>query len=105
MTKVATEARPAPAGAAPDSERTLKLGMLICLTTIIMAVLDSNIVSAASVPIVRDLNPLHGVGELPWLVTAYGLAAAIVLPLLGKLADVYGVKRVFLGSVVTFLIG
>jgi EmrB/QacA subfamily drug resistance transporter len=105
MTKVATEARPTPAGAASDSERTLKLGMLICLTTIIMAVLDSNIVSAASVPIVRDLNPLHGVGELPWLVTAYGLAAAIVLPLLGKLADVYGVKRVFLGSVVTFLIG
>src|ERR1700733_4701516 len=105
MTRIATEAKPAPAGAAPDSERAQKLGMLICLITIIMAVLDSNIVSAASVPIVRDLNPLHGVSELPWLVTAYGLAAAIVLPLLGKLADVYGVKRVFLGSVVTFLIG
>jgi MFS family permease len=104
MTTASTKVT-APAGAAPVSERTQHLGMLICLITIIMAVLDSNIVSAASVPIVRDLNPLHGVSELPWLVTAYALAAAIVLPLLGKLADVYGVKRVFIGSVITFLAG
>jgi EmrB/QacA subfamily drug resistance transporter len=95
----------APAGAAPVSERTQRLGMLICLITIIMAVLDSNIVSAASVPIARDLSPQRGVSELPWLVTAYSLAAAIVLPLLGKLADVHGVKRVFVGSVITFLTG
>jgi MFS family permease len=105
MTSVTAKGKPASAGAVPDSERRVKLGMLICLCTIIMAVLDSNIVSAASVPIVRDLNPLHGVSELPWLVTAYSLAAAIVLPLLGKLSDVYGVKRVFLGSVITFLAG
>jgi EmrB/QacA subfamily drug resistance transporter len=97
--------RAAPTGSVPLTERVQKLGMLICLITIIMAVLDANIVSAASVPIVRDLNPVHGVSELPWLVTAYSLAAAIVLPLLGKLADVYGVKRVFLGSVATFLAG
>jgi EmrB/QacA subfamily drug resistance transporter len=90
---------------AETGERVQKLGMLICLCTIIMAVLDSNIVSAASVPIVRDLNPVHGVSELPWLVTAYALAASMVLPLLGKLSDVYGVKRVFLGSVLAFLTG
>jgi EmrB/QacA subfamily drug resistance transporter len=93
------------AAKAPLTERAQKLSMLICLITIIMAVLDANIVSAASVPIVRDLNPVHGVSELPWLITAYSLAAAIVLPLLGKLSDVFGVKRVFLGSVITFLAG
>jgi EmrB/QacA subfamily drug resistance transporter len=99
--KRATAAR----AAAPADERMLKLGLLICLCTIIMAVLDSNIVSAAAVPIVRDLNPRHGVSELPWLVTAYGLAAAIVLPLYGKLSDIYGVKRVFLSAIVVFLTG
>ncbi|MFD8784557.1 MFS transporter [Kitasatospora sp. NPDC059599] len=81
------------------------LGMLICLVTIVLAVLDMNIVSAASVPIVRELDPVHGVDRLPWLVSAFALAATALLPLYGKLCDLYGAKRVLLGSVGTFLLG
>ncbi|MEE1785389.1 MFS transporter [Streptomyces sp. SP17BM10] len=81
------------------------LGMLLCLVTIVLAVLDSNIVSAATVPIVRDLDPVHGVDRLPWLISAFSLAATALLPLYGKLCDVYGAKRVLLGAVGTFLLG
>src|SRR2546430_12171117 len=52
--------------------------------------LDQNIVSAAAVPIVRDLDPVHGLTRLPWLISAYALAATAALPLYGKLCDVYG---------------
>ncbi|MBD0689563.1 EmrB/QacA subfamily drug resistance transporter [Streptomyces sp. CBMA123] len=82
-----------------------QLGMLLCLVTIVLAVLDSNIVSAATVPIVRDLDPVHGVDRLPWLVSAFSLAATALLPLYGKLCDVYGAKRVLVGAVGTFLFG
>ncbi|MFD0279328.1 MFS transporter [Kitasatospora sp. NPDC127111] len=87
------------------TEPQRKLGMLLCLITIILAVLDMNIVSAATVPIVRDLDPVHGVDRLPWLVSAFALAATALLPLYGKLCDVYGAKRVLLGAVGAFLAG
>ncbi|MFE4517122.1 MFS transporter [Kitasatospora sp. NPDC056783] len=64
-----------------------------------------NIVSAAAVPIVRDLDPVHGVDRLPWLVSAFALAATALLPLYGRLCDAYGAKRVLLGAVGTFLLG
>ncbi|MGV9269793.1 MFS transporter [Kitasatospora sp. NPDC003701] len=87
------------------TEPQRKLGMLFCLITIILAVLDMNIVSAATVPIVRDLDPVHGVDQLPWLVSAFALAATALLPLYGKLCDVYGAKRALLGAVGVFLLG
>ncbi|MFG2908355.1 MFS transporter [Kitasatospora sp. NPDC048286] len=104
---MAITAAPAP----PDAAAALmtpvqrKVGMLLCLVTIVLAVLDMNIVSAATVPIVRDLDPVHGVDRLPWLVSAFALAATALLPLYGRLCDVYGAKRVLLGAVGTFLLG
>jgi hypothetical protein len=45
--------------------RQRTIGFIICLATLVLAVLDSNIVSAATVPIVRDLDPVHGVDRIP----------------------------------------
>ncbi|WP_199807984.1 MFS transporter [Streptomyces sp. NRRL S-350] len=81
------------------------LAMLLCLVTIVLAVLDMNIVSAATVPIVRDLDPVHGVDRLPWLISAFSLAATALLPLYGKLCDLYGAKRVLIAALGTFLLG
>ena len=87
------------------TETRKKLAMLACLFTIVLAVLDLNIVSAAAVPIVRDLDPVHGLARLPWLISAYSIAATAALPLYGKLCDVYGARRVYLGALGTFLVG
>jgi EmrB/QacA subfamily drug resistance transporter len=87
------------------TERQKKLAVLACLLTIVLAILDQNIVSAATVKIVRDLDPVHGLELLPWLVTAYGLAATAALPLYGKLCDVYGAKRIFVAAIAVFLAG
>ncbi|MFI6157073.1 MFS transporter [Kitasatospora sp. NPDC051170] len=97
------------APAAPDTDLMTpgrrKAGMILCLVTIVLAVLDMNIVSAATVPIVRDLDPVHGVDRLPWLISAFALAATALLPLYGRLCDSYGAKRVLLGAVATFTLG
>ncbi|MBO1337354.1 MFS transporter [Streptomyces sp. VRA16 Mangrove soil] len=82
-----------------------RIGMFVCLFAIVLAVLDLQIVSAAAVPIVRDLDPVHGIDHFPWLVSAFALASAAMLPLYGKLCDTLGAKRVFLGAVGTFLLG
>ncbi|MEV5508991.1 MFS transporter [Streptomyces orinoci] len=88
-----------------DSAGRRRICFAVCIVTILLAVLDQNIVSAATVPIVRDLDPVHGVDRIPWLISAFALAATAALPLYGKLSDSYGAKRVFLGAVATFLVG
>jgi len=87
------------------TEKQKRIGMFVCLATIVLAVLDQNIVSAATVPIVRELDPVHGIERMPWLVSAFALASTAALPLYGKLSDVYGAKRVFLGAVSVFMLG
>ena len=82
-----------------------KVAFVVCLLTIVLALLDMQIVSAATVPIVRDLDPGHGIDKIPWLVSAYALASAAMLPLYGKLCDVVRPKRVFTGAIATFLLG
>nr|WP_206669437.1 MFS transporter [Streptomyces lavendulae] len=78
---------------------------LACLASLLLALLDVNIVSAVSWKMVADLDPVHGISRLPWLTTCYALADCIVVPLYGKLADVHGPKPVFLFSLGTFLVG
>ncbi|WP_420034649.1 MFS transporter [Streptomyces sp. cg28] len=90
---------------APMSAARRRIGVLVCLVTIVLAVLDLQIVSAATVPIVRDLDPVHGIDRFPWLISAFALASAAMLPLYGKLCDTLGAQRVFLGAVATFLLG
>ncbi|MGK5732789.1 MFS transporter [Streptomyces sp. URMC 124] len=82
-----------------------KVAFVVCMATMLLAVLDQNIVSAVTVPIVRDLDPAHGLDRVPWLISAFALASTAVLPLYGKLCDTHGARRVFLGAVAAFLAG
>ncbi|MFJ9692581.1 MFS transporter [Kitasatospora sp. NPDC101183] len=87
------------------SRRHVVIAAVGCFATLLLGLLDQNIVSAVSWTMVKDLDPLHGVDHLPWLLTAYTLADCVVLPLYGKLADVYGAKRVYLLALGVFLTG
>ena len=68
----------------------------------LLAALDSTIVSTALPTIVGELG---GLTHLAWVVTAYLLAQTVVTPLYGKLGDLYGRKGVMQGAIVLFLIG
>jgi EmrB/QacA subfamily drug resistance transporter len=67
-----------------------------------LAALDVTVVSAAMPTIVGRLG---GLALYPWVFSAYLLASTITVPIYGKLADLYGRKRVFTFSAILFLIG
>ena len=67
-----------------------------------LAALDTTLVATALPTIVGDLG---GLRDLSWVATAYMLTSLSCMPLYGKLGDLYGRKRIFLGAIVIFLVG
>ncbi|HWE58310.1 MAG TPA: MDR family MFS transporter [Solirubrobacteraceae bacterium] len=81
-------------------------GVLVVFTglmlVMLMAALDQTIVSTALPTIVGDLG---GLNHISWVVTTYLLAQTAVMPVYGKLGDMYGRKVVLQFALVVFLIG
>ena len=81
-------------------------GVLVVFTglmlVMLMAALDQTIVSTALPTIVGDLG---GLNHISWVVTAYLLAQTAVMPVYGKLGDMFGRKVVLQVALVIFLIG
>lgn len=69
---------------------------------LLLASLDQTIVSTALPTIVGDIG---GLSHLSWIVTAYLLATTIVVPLYGKLGDLFGRRIVLQVAVIIFLVG
>jgi len=95
----ATNFHPRPAGMTPREVRQILLGVLL---TMFLAALDQTIVAPALPTIARDL---HEFDSVSWVVTAYLLSATATTPILGKLSDLYGRRRLMVGSVVVFVLG
>jgi len=71
----------------------------IMLATIMQAI-DTTIANVALPHIQGSLSAAQD--QITWVVTSYIVAAAIMTPLTGWLAGAFGIKRVFLISVVGF---
>ncbi|MFI7235213.1 MFS transporter [Streptomyces cyaneofuscatus] len=96
-------AGPGPLPAAEEiSPRRVRMVFLGLMLTLLLAALDQMIVATALPGIVGEL---HGLEKMSWAVTAYLLASTIVLPLYGKLGDLFGRKGVFQFAIVVFVIG
>ncbi len=76
--------------------------MLGTMLAMLLSALDQTIVATALPQIVKELN---GLEHLSWVVTSYMLASTVVVPVYGKLSDIYGRKGFVLGAIVIFLIG
>ena len=72
------------------------------MVTLFFASLDQTIVVTALPRIVADLG---GLTSYSWIVTAYMLALTVTVPLYGKLVDVHGARRPFIGAIALFLVG
>ena len=70
--------------------------------TILLAALDQTIFSTALPTIVGDLS---GVDQMLWVTTAYILASTIMMPVYGKLGDLFGHKILFMSAIALFLGG
>jgi MFS family permease len=72
------------------------------MLAIFMVATDSHIVATAMPTIVADLG---GFRLFSWAFAAFLLAQAVTIPIYGRLADLYGRKRVFFAGTSVFLLG
>ncbi|GGK72588.1 MDR family MFS transporter [Ornithinimicrobium pekingense] len=93
-----TATAPAPYRLSPEHRRVfvgLMLGMFV-------ASISQGIVGPAMPRIVVELG---GMDHYSWVATAAMLVSAIVVPIVGKLSDIFGRRRFYLGGLVVFMVG
>ncbi|HZB95433.1 MAG TPA: MDR family MFS transporter [Herpetosiphonaceae bacterium] len=84
------------------SRRETLLTMLGVLLVMLLASLDQTIVGTA---MPRIISELQGFNRYTWVTTAYLLTSTVMVPIYGKLSDIFGRKPIFLVGVVLFLLG
>ncbi len=84
------------------TRRETLLTMTGVLLVMLLASLDQTIVGTAMPRIISDLQ---GFNRYTWVTTAYLLTSTVMVPIYGKLSDLFGRKPIFLFGVVVFLIG
>src|SRR5579859_1550624 len=90
-------------GEAPKfTRREILFTMTAVLLVMLLASLDQTIVGTAMPRIISDLQ---GFDRYTWVTTAYLLTSTVMVPIYGKLSDLFGRKSIFLIGVVLFLIG
>src|SRR6202046_3571573 len=86
----------------PRTQPRQRLTLAVACTAQVMMVLDVMIVSVALPSLQRELH-LSPAG-LEWVVSAYALALAALIPAGGALGDHFGRKRVFMAGVALFML-
>jgi EmrB/QacA subfamily drug resistance transporter len=84
------------------SKRETVLTMAGVLLVMLLASLDQTIVSTAMPRIIGEFN---GLDRYTWVTTAYLLTSTVMIPIYGKLSDLFGRKIIFLVGIVLFLMG
>ncbi|WP_243075345.1 MFS transporter [Microbacterium sp. SS28] len=79
----------------------LRLLITSLLTVSILGALDHTIVSTSLATVAGELGALE---HMSWIVVGYTLASTVLLPIIGKLGDAAGPRRIFLASLVLFLL-
>src|ERR687885_2173013 len=72
------------------------------MLSLFLVALDQTVVGTALPKIIADLE---GFDRSAWVTTAYLLASTSMIPVIGKLGDVYGRKWFIISGIVVFLIG
>jgi EmrB/QacA subfamily drug resistance transporter len=83
------------------SQRQRTLIIWAALLALFLGALDALIMSAALPSIVAELG---GLPLYAWVYSAYFLSRALSLPIFGKLADLFGTKKLFIFSIFLFVL-
>jgi MFS family permease len=77
------------------------LAVLASLAT--MAMYAETMLIPAIPDLIRDFDVSYSMSS--WILTAYLISGAVMTPIAGKLADIYGKKKVLLGVLAAYIIG
>ena len=96
-----TETVSHPAPRVPTAEEK-KITLIAVMIALFLSALDQTIVSTAMPRIVAELR---GLELYPWVTTIYLLASTVMVPIWGKLGDIYGRKAIMIGGIGLFVLG
>lgn len=83
----------------PEEKRLTFWALIIVF---LLSALDQTIVSTAMPTIITELN---GLELYAWVTTSYLLTSTVMVPIWGKLGDLYGRKLILLIGIVIFIVG
>ncbi len=84
------------------SDKDKRTTLIALLIVFLLAALDMTILSTAMPRIVSELN---GLELYAWVTTSYMLASTVLVPIYGKLGDLYGRKLILVIGISIFLVG
>jgi EmrB/QacA subfamily drug resistance transporter len=84
------------------SPRQIMLVIVGLMAGMFLASLDQTIVSTAIRTIGDDL---HGLNQQAWVTTAYMITSTIMVPIYGKLSDVFGRRPLYIAGIAIFIAG
>ncbi len=83
-----------------------KVAIAVICTAVFLTAIDQTVVVTALTYMSRDLSvPITQPNRLAWIVSGYLVGYVVAMPLMGRVADVFGRWRVFAVCLVLFLIG
>lgn len=89
---------------AQPTKKAPHIGLVLAglMLGILLAALDQTVVGTSLAKIVENIG---GFEHFAWLISAYLLASVIVIPIAGKLSDIYGRRPIYMAGMAVFLIG
>ncbi len=103
----ATEEAIRPAAPADLSDTHISRQLLLVASVVVlgavMSILDTTVVNVAINTLAATFHTT--LPTIQWVATGYTLALATVIPLTGWIADRYGTKRLYMGSIAMFVLG
>jgi EmrB/QacA subfamily drug resistance transporter len=99
-----SETAASPAAHDPNAlDRATMITAAVVLLGAIMSILDTTVINVAIDRLAIDFEA--SLTTIQWVVTGYTLALAAVIPLTGWAADRFGTKRIYIWSLVLFMLG
>ncbi len=95
-----------PAKTSVGSQKVALAALTLACIAVFFTTLDQTVVVTALPQIITDLHvPIIQLDHAAWIVSAYLLGFVVVMPLMGRVSDIYGRRRIFLLCLTIFGLG
>ncbi|HEV7129849.1 MAG TPA: MFS transporter [Ktedonobacterales bacterium] len=102
----AASERTVPPSPASQGARATRLALGVVCVAVFLTALDQTVVFTALPAMIQDIAvPITALDRAAWIVSGYLLGYVIAMPLMGRVADVYGRRRVFAICLAIFGVG
>ncbi|HEY6569611.1 MAG TPA: MFS transporter [Candidatus Limnocylindrales bacterium] len=89
----------------PLSRRDRIVLLAVMGTGVFLAGLELMVTAVALPAIVADIAGWTRLREASWIINGYLLVSVVTMPLAGRMADLWGTRRLFLGALAVFTLG